>query len=203
VGLFALQVGLVRLLEAAGLRPDTVIGHAAGEIAAAHAAGVFDLPDACRLISGSANGGPNCADPRVPLINGGRPVDEQITAPEYWAERVRRFAEPVAVSGGADILLELGPCPVLPADIRPPVVLSVLDGERSESRGLFTALALLHGTGAPVHWAGLLDHEPSPHVVALPTYAFQRERYWPYDAAPAISDAERREEGRGGQATPR
>jgi acyl transferase domain-containing protein len=173
-GLFALQVGLVRLLELAGLRPGTVIGHAAGGIAAAYAAGVFDLADACRLISGPADREPSRADPRVPLINDGR-----------------------LVSGGADILLELGACPVLPADERPPVVLSVLGGEGSESRALFMALALLHGAGENVRWAGLLDDEPSPHTIALPTYAFQRERYWPHDAVPAASDAGRREEGGG------
>lgn len=197
VALFALQVGLVRLLEAAGLRPDAVIGHAAGEIAAAHTAGVFDLPDACRLIAGSADGGRDCAKPRVPLIIGGRSADERITAPGYWAERVRRPADQVAVYWDAGIALELGPGPVLPAGPRPALVLSVLDGERSESRALLTALALLHSGGATVNWAGLLRQEPSPRTVPLPTYAFQRERYWPYDAGSAASDAARREEDAG------
>jgi acyl transferase domain-containing protein len=49
-GLFAVEVGLVALLAAAGIVPDAVAGHSVGEIAAAHAAGVLTLAQACRLV---------------------------------------------------------------------------------------------------------------------------------------------------------
>lgn len=48
--LFALQVGVTRLLASQGVVPQAVMGHSVGEVAAAWACGALSLPDATRVI---------------------------------------------------------------------------------------------------------------------------------------------------------
>ncbi|OZG73074.1 hypothetical protein BTA51_11285 [Hahella sp. CCB-MM4] len=49
-GIFAIQVALSALLKSWGIKPDCIVGHSAGEVAAAYVAGVYSFEDAIRII---------------------------------------------------------------------------------------------------------------------------------------------------------
>ncbi|MEV5880585.1 acyltransferase domain-containing protein [Streptomyces sp. NPDC052101] len=69
---FALQVAQYRLLRGWGIRPDVVFGQAAGRMAAAYAAGVFSLAEACHAVGTLARllGGLPAAEPRSAGLDG-------------------------------------------------------------------------------------------------------------------------------------
>ncbi|MEV0444587.1 SDR family NAD(P)-dependent oxidoreductase [Streptomyces spectabilis] len=49
--LFTVQVATVCVLAERGFKPEAVVGHSVGEVAAAWAAGALDLPTACRVVA--------------------------------------------------------------------------------------------------------------------------------------------------------
>ncbi|MFD5453441.1 SDR family NAD(P)-dependent oxidoreductase, partial [Streptomyces sp. NPDC127100] len=117
--------------------------------------------------------------------------------PEYWVRHVReavRFADGVThlAEHGVTACLELGPDGVLSgmgAECVPQMLFApVLRKDRDEADALVRALAEVYVRGHAVDWAGFLA--PSrPRLVDLPTYAFQRERYWVQPVQPEADTA--------------
>jgi polyketide synthase 12 len=98
-GLFAVQVAMARLLAGMGVTPAAVAGHSVGEIAAAHVAGVLDLPDACRLVAARATlmGRLPAGGGMVAIQAGAAELDG--TLPDGVSVAARNTADSTVVSG--------------------------------------------------------------------------------------------------------
>ncbi|WP_201790506.1 type I polyketide synthase, partial [Mycobacterium avium] len=126
--------------------------------------------------------------PVIPIISNltGQPAADDFGSPEYWKCHVRdavRFADSVrfAQSAGATRFLEVGPSSGLTAAIEetladaPVVTVSALRKDRPEPVALVNAVAQGWVCGMDVDWRGALG---TGHLVDLPTYAFDRRRFW-------------------------
>ncbi|MFC4469406.1 type I polyketide synthase, partial [Streptomyces xiangluensis] len=129
--------------------------------------------------------------PRIPAVSTvtGRPLGEDDWASaDYWVRQVRQpvlFHDAVRTATGelgVTRLLELGPDPVLAAlaqSTAPDLTVAVaaLRAGRAEPQTLFTAVGELFVRGTRVDWTQIF-RDTDAHLTDLPTYAFQRERFW-------------------------
>ncbi len=129
--------------------------------------------------------------PAIDIVSNltGELADEQCYAdPCYWSRHARspvRFAQGVQALAdrGFEIFLEIGPSPTLIGLGRR----CLADGEyawlpslrppRSDWQSLLDSLGQLYVRGAKIDWVGF-DRPYVRHKVSLPTYPFQRKRYW-------------------------
>ncbi|MEV6646536.1 type I polyketide synthase [Amycolatopsis sp. NPDC051371] len=114
--------------------------------------------------------------PKIPIVTG---EAADLTDPEYWVRHVRepvRFADRVAAleARGAARFVEVGPDGTLAGMAGVPVV-AMLRAGRDERESVLAALAELYVRGGAPAWTPLLG---GARRVELPTYAFQRERFW-------------------------
>ncbi|MEU1364936.1 type I polyketide synthase [Streptomyces sp. NPDC005803] len=128
------------------------------------------------------------AEPRIPVVStvtGESGADWQ--SPEYWVDQVRRpvrFADAVrsAEGLGARTFVEIGPDAVLTAlgagsaDDSATFV-PLLRRDRDEAREVLAGLGAVWARGADVDWEAFYAGTGARRV-DLPTYPFQRTRYW-------------------------
>lgn len=151
--------------------------------------------------------GMTLSPPQIPIISNrsGKPLTAaEATSPDYWVAHLRgtvRFAQGIAtLREKADrVYLEVGPGRALstlaqangvmggqsvPSSLRHP------DDKTSDDRHFIATLGRLWACGAATDWTQLWG-EARRHRVPLPTYPFQRARYFIEPGQPAtIEDAE-------------
>lgn len=130
--------------------------------------------------------------PKIPFVSnltGKRITDGEATDPAYWARHLRhcvRFADGLAVlrERPGRVLLEVGPgrtlcafaalaggkpLPAFPS-LRHP------QGKEADAEVVLQTLGRLWSAGAEVDWAAVQG--PGRRRISLPTYPFERKRYW-------------------------
>lgn len=133
--------------------------------------------------------------PKIPFISnvtGTWITAKQAADPDYWAQHLRQgvqFADGIEelLKEEKRILLEVGPGQTLSTltkqNSTKPAGLTVLSSMRHPQDSqpdiafLLTALGRLWLAGVPIDWPGFYADEKR-HRVTLPTYPFQRQRYW-------------------------
>ncbi|MGL4308871.1 MAG: amino acid adenylation domain-containing protein [Paracoccaceae bacterium] len=154
--------------------------------------------------------------PRIPIVStvtGDWLTEAEATDPDYWANHMRRpvrFYDAVQVlwAEGRHMFLETGPGRTMSvlAGQNPdrkaaqPALASLphAQAEQADShRSMLEAFGLLWANGYPVDWRRLdAGRAPARRATGLPTYAYQRKRFWvepvttlPASAAPVALTA--------------
>ncbi|MEO1210493.1 MAG: aminotransferase class I/II-fold pyridoxal phosphate-dependent enzyme [Cyanobacteria bacterium J06638_20] len=145
--------------------------------------------------------------PTLPLLSNvtGDVIGAEIATADYWCDHIRHpvmFAQGVQrlADEGYSLLLECGAKPVLLGMAR-----SVLEaqgkaaqylpslrpaGTASETQPMMQSLAALYQAGVDVNW-GAVFPEASRQILRLPTYPFQRQRFW-WDPPAEVEEANHR-----------
>ncbi|HEV2633820.1 MAG TPA: SDR family NAD(P)-dependent oxidoreductase, partial [Actinocrinis sp.] len=171
---------------------------------ASHGPQVDELRDEIERLLGSVAPQPA----RIPMVSA--MTGEFLAGPEmdgaYWYASLRatvQFSRAVEVLGraGYGVFVETSAHPVLTNAIGDtldqvagdstaglfaptPVITGTLRREEGGPARLLASLAEVHSRGVAVDWTTVV---PRAEVVELPTYAFQRQRYWPKAALAAVS----------------
>ncbi|WP_420822728.1 SDR family NAD(P)-dependent oxidoreductase [Streptomyces atratus] len=202
---FVVGVGLARLWERCGIRPDAAVGQGVGEIVAAHVTGVLSLDEAARLCAACVRGG-SVEELRAALAGvvprrmktdfcssrTGRPLDaDRELISDNW---LRGLRETTGLDTALRHLMENGrrTLVAMPSvgrlvgtlrdqDAGPADVVDALRPGGTGAAGLLEALAAAYTRGLPVDWKAVLPRRP---LVVLPTYPFERRRYWLNAEAP-------------------
>jgi acyl transferase domain-containing protein len=137
--------------------------------------------------------------PSVPVVSTvlGAPAEAELASAGYW---IRNAMEPVQfragmqylAGAGVDVFLEIGPKPMLLTMGKRCIApekhawLASLDQHRGNWSTLLESLGELYARGSEVNWRAVDSGFSCQRLAGLPTYPFQRERYW-IDTAPAFA----------------
>ncbi|MDZ8067352.1 MAG: SDR family NAD(P)-dependent oxidoreductase [Nostoc sp. DedQUE08] len=197
--LFVIEYALAQLWMSWGVLPEAMIGADIGEYVAAAIAGVFSLEDALLIV---ANKGQlrslteiQLNPPSIRFISnetGSWITDAQATNPNYWSQHLQKtvkFADSISQLLGQfeGVFVEVGPGQNLSTltkqhlniNAKQYVLTSLphVKEQQSDVSFLLQTLGQLWLFGVDIDWSEFYTQEQR-HRLPLPTYPFERQRYW-------------------------
>ncbi|NEP72545.1 MAG: acyltransferase domain-containing protein [Okeania sp. SIO2G4] len=192
IALFSIEYALAELWKSWGIEPDVVMGEDVGEYVAACVAGVFSLEDALKLIAKQQMPSEiNYSPPSIGFIShmtGKLATRGEIATPDYWQQETQNqinFSANIETlsADGQNLFLEISPNPIFINMAKQQSLenlgtwLPSLEKTQSDWQVLLSSLAKLYRLGADIDWSGF-DRDYQRQRLQLPTYPFQRQRYW-------------------------
>ncbi|NPC81470.1 SDR family oxidoreductase, partial [Pyxidicoccus fallax] len=193
---FVEPYALARLWMTWGVQPESLLGEGVGELVAACLAGVLPLEDALALAVARGGGaepvlnGHALKAPEVPLYSaatGALLTADEATRAATWLEVASRPSKVTdalreLVKESTRVLLAVGAPGALVESARSlagtRAVLASLSADATPApAAVLTTLGRLWLEGVEVDWEGLYEGQ-SRRRVPLPTYPFERQRYW-------------------------
>ncbi len=197
--LFAVEYALAKLWYSWGIKPKAVMGCGVGEYVAATVAGIFSLEDALRLVAESTRLKQSerfseemveafvkiaetlaYSQAKIPFIStaNGEVTSQEVATAEYWCRHLQQSESAGAIEALADyqVVLAMGSQPTSLAE-KVEVCLASFHPEGKDWQELLSSLGELFVRGVAIDW-GAFDRDYPRRRLQLPTYPFQRQRYW-------------------------
>ncbi|BAZ50017.1 beta-ketoacyl synthase [Nostoc sp. NIES-4103] len=202
LALFTLEYALFELWKSWGIEPSAVMGYGVGEYVAACVAGVLSLEDSLKLVVERGRlmqalpedvevfafenqvilKEVTYCQPQITLISHSA---GEIASPSYWVRQVQQpvnFTKSIdtLTQQGYEIFVEIGTPTLVELGrnyLPDRIWLSTLHPDKNDWQQILETLASLYIRGIKVDWLGF-DQDYSRQCVELPTYPWQRKRYW-------------------------
>lgn len=222
VAYFALQVALARVWGRMGIEPSVLAGRERGLFAAACVAGTLTLQAGLEILLEWGRRAPDwkskvhsvllrntLSKPQVTLLSvAGKRINEDVRQLNFWIECLDQSGQrPTAAPSEkhtCDTLLGIGVGRRAAGETRDlpltgKIYLPTLPDDESDSRLIAANMAAMYAAGAAFQWKAVYAAHARRRVI-LPTYPFQRQRYWvdgaqPVPTMPGVSSMETRASG--------
>ncbi|MBC1235672.1 type I polyketide synthase [Nostoc sp. 2RC] len=184
LALFVIEYSLAELFMSWGILPEAMIGEGIGEYVAGAIAGVFSLEDALKIV---ANKGTKVKlyPPRIRFISNitnNWITDAQATNPNYWNQYLQenlKLSDSISqlLEQFEGVFLEIGSGQNFSKLTKKHVLTALPENQQSEVSFLLQTLGKLWLFGVNIDWSEFYSQEQR-HRLPLPTYPFERQRYW-------------------------